>query len=76
MSELDCALVALPRSENEDVICPENLSCHPLYAENLRLVLPAALAEVKTVGDITEGQLATFAKGRTYRRQAGTAPRR
>lgn len=67
LSELDCALVALPCSENGEIICPENLSYQPLYTENLRLVLPAPLAAAKTVGDIPEGQLATFARGCTYR---------
>jgi DNA-binding transcriptional LysR family regulator len=67
MSELDCALVALPCSEKGKIVYPENLSYHPLYAENLRLVLPATLAAVTAVGDISEGLLATFAKGCTYR---------
>lgn len=67
MSELDCALVSLPRGENGEILCPENLNYHPLYVENLRLILPVAMAGVKTIGDIQEGHLATFAKGCTYR---------
>lgn len=67
MSELDCALIAQPRSEDGKVVCPENLSSHPLYAEDLRLVLPPAMATVKKIDDIAEGLLATFAKGCAYR---------
>ncbi|MDK9838552.1 LysR family transcriptional regulator [Klebsiella michiganensis] len=67
ISELDCALVALPYDENGEIHCPENLSFKPLYVENLRLILPASIGSVKKIRDIPEGQLATFAKGCSYR---------
>ncbi|EOZ9299963.1 LysR family transcriptional regulator [Enterobacter hormaechei] len=67
MSELDCALVSLPRDESGELLCPESVSVQPLYAEDLRLVLPVTMGAVKKVGDIPEGQLVTFAKGCTYR---------
>ncbi|MEN3751753.1 LysR family transcriptional regulator [Mangrovibacter yixingensis] len=66
-SELDCALVALPKGESSAVVCPESLDFHPLYLEKLLLVLPATMGKVKKIEDITEGHLATFAKGCTYR---------
>ncbi|MEC5345281.1 LysR family transcriptional regulator [Brenneria populi] len=70
MSELDSALVALPADENGEAQCADSLEYHPLFIEKLLLILPAAMKSVNRLEDIHEGQLATFARGCTYRETA------
>lgn len=67
MSELDAALVALPTDGNGKVECPDSLESHPLFIEKLLLILPPSMKSVNKIEEIIEGQLATFAKGCTYR---------
>jgi len=67
LSELDCALVALPRGRQGNIECHESLHFKPLFEEELRLVLPVRMGQVKKLSDIEEGRLAAFAKGCTYR---------
>lgn len=67
LSELDCALVALPLDAEGGVQCPGNLRFQPLFTEDLVLVLPAGMNLIRNLADINEGRLAAFAKGCTYR---------
>ncbi|TSH79088.1 MULTISPECIES: LysR family transcriptional regulator [Pantoea] len=67
LSELDCALVALPLKKDGEVVCPDNLSFQPLFTEELLLVLPTGMNLIRNLGDISEGRLAAFARGCTYR---------
>lgn len=67
LSELDCALVALPTGRRGDVECHDSLRFQSLFEEELRLVLPVKMSRVKKLSDIKEGRLAAFAKGCTYR---------
>ncbi|HGM6859271.1 TPA: LysR family transcriptional regulator [Serratia rubidaea] len=61
--ELDCALVALPVNEEGEALCPEGLSCQPMFVERLMLLQSAAAAE----GSAPSRKLAAFVDGCTYR---------
>lgn len=67
LSELDCALVALPTGRRGNIECHENLHFKPLFTEELRLVLPVGMRGLNNLDDIEEGRLAAFARGCTYR---------
>lgn len=63
--ELDCAFVAMPPGgEPLDAA----LEGSPVFAEQLRLVLPASHPPVKTAADLQVATLAAFDGGCTYRR--------
>ncbi|VTP61210.1 HTH-type transcriptional regulator YofA [Serratia rubidaea] len=61
--ELDCALVALPVNGEGEALCPEGLSCQPMFVERLMLLQSAAAAE----GSAPSRKLAAFVDGCTYR---------
>jgi len=67
LSELDCALVALPLRKDGEVECPAGLNFRPLFSEQLLLVLPTGMNLIRDLADISEGRLAAFASGCTYR---------
>lgn len=67
LSELDCALVALPQRKDGEVECPAGLNFQPLFIEELLLVLPTGMNLIRDVADISEGRLAAFSRGCTYR---------
>lgn len=66
-SELDCALVSLPVGKDGDIECPESLAWQPLFMEDLVLVLPVGMNLIHNLRDISEGHLAAFPQGCTYR---------
>ena len=61
--ELDCALVALPVNGEGEALCPEGLSCQPMFVERLMLLQSAAAEK----GSAPSRKLAAFVDGCTYR---------
>jgi len=71
--ELDCALVARPRGQPDDVVSFDRhqlLHMTPIYEEELLLVLPPNHQPVRDASDIRPRQLAALEPGCTYRRVA------
>ena len=66
-SELDCALVSLPKESNGKIVCPTKLCYESLFSEKLLLVLPGSLKNEKDLWNINELNLAVFPRGCSYR---------